>query len=163
MYPPRPHVTKNRYETVIGPTTAGTESFTEIALGIEAPTNRSLHVPAGATVRSIVVAIKGTEPIVGKHQCLMIYKPAAENVATAIAAYWDTTDPLTEEGVKLRRLAMSKVTTVQTPSSNAIPANFLCKWKGAKHFYDGDSIDIFILDLNTAATYNVQVWLTFTQ
>lgn len=157
------HRTRNRWELVFGPTTAGTEASTNLVNVIEAPTNRGPDMPAGSILRSLVCVVWPTSSVAGKHQHLLVYRPAAENLATAVAAYWDTTDPLTEEGVKMRRLAMSKCKTRLTEaalSSDVHPTTL--RWKGAKRLYDGDQITIDTLDAG-ATTYNCQVWTTFTQ
>lgn len=157
----RSHSTKNRYELVFGPTTGGLEAQNAIALGVDTPTNRSTHVRAGSTLTSIVCTLHHTAVVAGKHQALMLYKPAAENVATAIAAYWDITDPLTEEGVKIRRLQMSRCWTKEVGAAlgETIPTHTF-RWKGQKHIYDGDEISIDTLDA-TATTWHAEIWLTF--
>jgi len=157
------HTTKNKGQITIGPTTAGTEAITAIVEGVEAPANRFEDVPAGCIVRKVVVHAHPTTMVTGKHQAMLLYRPAAENLATPIASYFDVTDPLTEEGVKMRRLAMSPVKTFHTDVDAGPHAGFRFTWKGAKRMYDGDSIDLAILDADTATTYDVQQWITFTQ
>ncbi len=156
----RPHKTRNRYEQVFSPT-AGTEFQGDVVVGVEAPADRANDVRAGSTLTSLIVNLRATAQVAGKHQALLVYKPAAENIATAIAAYWDATDPLTEEGVKMRRLAMSRCQTrLMTADSGVTPHKFFFKWRGRKHIYDGDSISVDILDAGTTV-YNGEVWLTF--
>lgn len=156
------HVTRNRFENTLGVTTGGTETPQSICLAVEAPGDRSTAVPAGCIVRSIVCNLRATEPVDGKHQCLLVYRPASENVATPIASYWDSTDPLTEEGVKLRRLAMGRCHTREVNAATDIPHVFTCRWKGQKRMYDGDDISAWILD-EAGTTYRCQTWMSFTQ
>lgn len=160
-YRPSVHVTRNRFEQTLAPS-AGTETPISVAACVEAPGDRASAVPAGAVVRSIVVQCNTDSTGVGKHQYLLVYRPAAENLATPIASYWDSTDPLTEEGVKMRRLAMSKCETVMISASSIVPYKRTFKWKGAKRMYDGDDINLWVLDEATT-TYDCEVWMTFTQ
>lgn len=156
------HRTRNRFEQDLGPTTGGTETPFQVVSAVEAPTNRGDTVRAGSILRSITVQLRATANVAGKHQALLVYRPAAENVATPIASYWDATDPLTEEGVKLRRLAMSRCQTIVEPGNAGIhPHMFSLRWRGIKQMYDGDDVSVWILDA-AATTYNGQVWTLFT-
>lgn len=157
----KPHVTRNRFQSSSGAITAATELQTIIASCVEAPTSRGPEVPAGCTINSIVINARGPATV-AKYQALLVYRPGAENVAVPIASYWDVTDPLTEEGVKLRRLAMSRCQTRVTTDSANNPY-FTFRWKGNKRMYDGDDISLwFLSDVNNAG-FDCQTWLKFTQ
>lgn len=93
---------------------------------------------------------------------LMVYRPGAENLAVPIASYWDVTDPLTEEGVKMRRLAMSRCKTINFLLESSTRPSFTFKWKGQKRMYDGDDVSIWILT-DVVANFDFQTWLTFSQ
>jgi len=113
-------------------------------------------------VRSITLQARPQAINAGESQFLLVYRPAAENVATPIASYWDTTDPLTEEGVKMRRLAMSRCKTIMINTTDGTPL-LTMKWKGAKRIYDGDDISLWAHTGGADTTWNVQGWMTFTQ
>lgn len=157
------HVTRNRFEQDFGPTTGGVEATLTIVSCVEAPANRGANVPAGSVLRSLVVIATPITQVAGKRQAMLTYRPAAENLATAIASYFDQTDPLTEEGVKMRRLAMSKCQTFHEVAGTGLQVRpHVFKWKGAKRLYDGDTIDMDVLT-DAATTYDVQTWLKFSQ
>lgn len=156
------HLTKNRFEVDAGPTTGGVEALIPIVECVEAPANRLEDCPVGSVIRKLTLQVNPTTSVAGKHQMMLVYRPAAENVATPIASYFDGTDPLTEEGVKLRRLSMSRVQTKHITAGAQDQRPFYFKWKGAKRLYDGDSIDLAILD-DAATSYDIQHWFTFSQ
>lgn len=160
-YRPVAHITRNRFETTLSPA-AGTETPIGVVACVEAPGDRGSAVPAGAIIRSIVVQCNTVSTGIGKHQYLLVYRPASEDLATPIAAYWNSADPLSEEGVKMRRLAMSKCITKQISTASIVPFTKIIKWKGQKRLYDGDDISLWVLDSATS-TYDCEVWITFTQ
>lgn len=158
---PIAHVTRNRWETTLT-VQAAQENALSIVNGAEAPADRLDDVPAGAILRSIVLNARPQAINAGETQFLLVYRPAAENVATPIASYWDTTDPLTEEGVKMRRLAMSRCKTIMVNTGDSTPfVSF--KWKGAKRIYDGDDVSLWAHTGGADTTWNVQGWMSFTQ
>lgn len=158
------HKTRNRFETTLA-TTSATESQMPIVEVVEAPANRGTNLPVGSLLRSLVISVQPTAIVEGRHQAGLFYRPASENVVTPIASYFDSSDPLTEEGVKIRRLAMSKVSSdaafLTTGGGLPLPRRTF-RWKGAKRLYDGDDISLWFLD-TTSTTYIAQVWTTFTQ
>lgn len=154
------HRTKNRFEGTVA--VIGTETPHSVVDCVEAPGNRSTTVPAGAVLRSIVIEGRPQTLVAGQYQFLLVYRPAAENVATPIASYWDVTDPLTEEGVKLRRLSMSRCKTVRVNTGDGTP-RVRFTWKGAKRMYDGDDVNLWTLTDGAGATWEFETWITFTQ
>jgi len=161
VFRPMAHVTRNRNELSLT-TVAASEQALSLVAGTETPADRIDDVPPGSVVRSIVVQARPQAITAGEYQFLLVYRPAAENVATPIASYWDGTDPLTEEGVKMRRLAMSRCKTIMVNTGDATPL-LTIKWKGAKRIYDGDDISLWGHTGGADTTWNVQCWMTYTQ
>lgn len=155
------HVTRNRWETTLT-VQAAQENALSIVNGVETKSDRLNDVPEGSILRSIVLNARPAAINAGETQFLLVYRPAAENVATPIASYWDTTDPLTEEGVKMRRLAMSRCKTIMVNTGDSTP--FLSvRWKGAKRIYEGDDVSLWGHTGGSDTVWNVQGWISYTQ
>lgn len=156
-----PHITRNRFDGVIGPTTAAVSSNTNIATAFADPANRSTSIPNNSVLRSVVVVLHPTTMTSGKHQCLLWRRPSLENITAPIASYFESAEPMTEDGVKMRQLPMRKVETYINDATSTIRP-FRCKWKGIMRMHEGDDVVITVLDTTTATTYNYEAWTTYT-
>lgn len=154
------NVTKNRFDGTIGPTTANVESLTNVALGVDSPTNRSTSVPNGAIIRSVIVKLMPTL-VNGRHDAILFWRPGADDLATPIANYFDSADPLTEDGINMRRYALTRIQTYINDSTSINRPTFL-RWKGARRIREGDQIIVALRDAE-ATTHYFQAWTRFSE
>lgn len=156
------HKTRNRFETTLT-TVAATETQMPLVEVVEAPANRGTQIPVGSILRSLVVSIQPTAFVANRHQNLLVYRPASENIGTPIASYLDSADPLGEEGVKMRRLPLGKLHSyAHTGAETSQLPRYTFRWKGAKRMYESDDVSLWFLD-TSVTSYIAQIWLTFTQ
>jgi len=155
--------TKNHYEANFNLGIATTDQIFTLATGVDAATNRSTHIPNGATLRAVTVTLAGTTLVAGKHQCLLYFEPGGSGaIATPITSYWSGTDPLPEDSIDIRRNMMGRVDTVQKVTGALTPIQMRCVWRGRKLIRQDDVINLCLIK-NSVSTlaYDAQIWLTF--
>lgn len=155
-------MTKNRFTGTIGATTATVEANTSMVLGVDSPTNRSTSVPNGAILRSVLVNIYPQTMTAGKHRALLWRRPAAEDLSEPIVSYFNAADPLSEDGINMRKYAMGRVQTYFNDATSMVRP-FHLRWKGAMRIREGDEVMATILDTSTATTYTYEAWTSFTE
>lgn len=134
-------------------TAAATESQQVITTALDDTTNRSTQIPTGAILKRMVVRLWATDatPVTGKHQCMLYYRPGATAIATPIASWFSTTNPITEENHQIRQLVLGKHPGVHTQfvvTGAAFPLREVCTFRGNRLMHDGDDIVLTQLDTN---------------
>lgn len=145
-------------------TTGGTENLSTLVSGIATVTNRANQIKEGGVLRKMSCMIYATDatPVNGKHQCMMFFRPGGSALPTPIAAWFDQTDPLTEDAIDIRRDTMSRrgPHTRVIISGQSGPLVMHCFWKGRRILRDGDDVILSNLDANATSYTVVQdyVW-----
>lgn len=150
---------KNHYETTLVHGGAGTQT-TNVCLTVDDVTNRSTHIQNGGVLKHVVVEIQPQSLAAGKYQCLMFKQLGPVTQADPIAAYFSSTDPLSEDAVLMRRNLMGRLETRRIFSTAVTPIQFTCKWKGNSLMRDGDAINVAI-GSNVALTFDIRVWVRY--
>lgn len=162
---PRQHKTNNHWQNTSALTTvAGTELATTIATAVDAPTNRSTHVRAGGYLTRISVHVmeQGSSSADQKIQCVLYYLPGATSITGgAIGNYYDTTEPLIEDSIIVRKGMLVRPHTKWRDSAVNGPANFYCNWRGHKRMYDGDDVILGLLT-TVITSFDIDVFMQFT-
>lgn len=132
-------------------TVGGTELATQMFTSLDAPTNRSTMIPAGAVLKRVLIRLFATDatPVTGKHQCALFWRPASLGFSSPtgmIAGWYSSTDPLTTAAVEARKYIMGKVHTNVIVTGAAFPLKMTCSWKGNRVMRDGDDIILQLLD-----------------
>lgn len=133
-------------------TVAATDLQTPIVTGIEPPTTRGLHVPVGAIITDIKVEAFATDatPVNGRHQCMLLWRSGGQVFANPVASWYDTTDPMSEDAIEIRRANLSPVITKYVITGHDLALKHICTWRGKRVVRDGDDVILNLLD--TTAT-----------
>lgn len=138
-------------------TTGGTELLTTMFTALDAPTNRSTHIPAGAVLKSVLIRLFATDatPVAGKHQCGLWWRPGAMAFQGGLFTGWyASTDPITSVMVESRKYALQRNPhTLVTITGAAFPPRMTCFWRGNRVMRDGDDIVLAQLDAGSTAWY----------
>lgn len=151
---------KNHYETTLIAGAGATTNLT-VALAVDDVTNRSTHVQNGGVLKKVVCEVVPQSIVAGKNQCLMWKHLGPVTMSDPIAAYWSSTDPLSEDAVLIRRNLMGRVDTKRVYASSVVPFQMVCKWKGSSLMRDGDAIEISVNNTGSSVTFDVRVWITY--
>lgn len=129
-------------------TVAAVDLQNAVFVGIEPPTNRGIHLPVGSILTDIRVDAWATDavPVTGRHQCMLLYRSGAQVFANPVASWFDSSDPLSEDAIEIRRANLSPVLTQYVINNNDRPVHHICKWSGKRTIRDGDDIILDLLD-----------------
>lgn len=138
------HCNGSQFSTVADTTSQRAEFTT-----VENADDRSADLPMGAVLREIDIqawSIDGTPPN-GRHECLMLFQPGGTTYSDPIAAWLNSTDPLTEEAIQVRQNIMVPYHRQQTITGISGPLRWRCRWTGNKILRDGDDVVVCFRDL----------------
>lgn len=157
-------VTVNHYNNSFA-SAAGVELLTTGFTGVDDATNRSTHIPEGAIVTSVKVKqwMYTDPPALGLHRALLMFRPAAQVIATPITFWFTTTDPLEEEAIEIRRQKRAPrngiSTHINTTGAQTARGHTLF-WKGRQMMREGDDWIVVNLD-DTISSWYTQFTATY--
>lgn len=161
FYKPKQTV-KNHYQDPTFSCAATVEYPLNVASGVDYATDRHDSITDGGVMRSVVVELqlKDLPANPANHTCLLWYRKAGETLTTPIAAYFDSTDPLTGNAQLIRRRLLSRPHTFRTVAGQAFLPKMICKWRGRLRLNDGDLIVCTVL-CSENCDYQATVWLRY--
>lgn len=149
--------TTNHYNNSFA-SAAGTELQTTAFTGIDDATNRSTHIPEGAIVTSIQVKqlMYTDPPALGLHRAMLFFRPAAMAISNPISAWFDATDPLTEDAIHIRqqkRAPRRGISAHINTTGAQMSRGHSLIWRGRQMMRDGDDWVIVNLDDTISSWY----------
>lgn len=153
--------TINHYESVITTTTGGTEQSNTLLTGVDDVSNRSSQVPDGAIATSLSCRLHCTSLQAGEYTAMLFLQPGGLGIATPIASWYSTTDPLPEDAILIRKYKLRGPIVRQQITESSFPMTFNLRWRGRLRIRDGDDLVLQTNFPNTGQTTNAQITLAY--
>lgn len=122
--------TINHYESVITTGTGGTEQSNTLATGVDDVTTRSSAVPDGALLTKLTCRLQCDSLQAGQYKAMLFLQPGGLGIATPLASWYVSTDPLPEDAILIRKYKLVGPIVRQQITETSFPMTFNLKWKG---------------------------------
>lgn len=106
------------------------------------------------------IAPHATEPC--KVECIMYKLPGATSVTAALSSYFDSTDPLTEDAIIVRRGLLTKAHSYWIPPADELGTyhKVVCQTRKPIRMFDGDDIVVQMLT-SQSTTSEGAAWASY--